>query len=602
MKIKQFVWGISFFMLFSCNTRQEKSYPDADAVYLNLTRTYVLDQDGSIIHSVEKKQRLITYRSFQSLYGETRITYNPEFQKLVVNEAYTTNSGNQIIKTPENGYNEVLPAFCQDSKAYSHLREMVVTHTGLERNAVINCSYKITSAGSKIPFLMGMEELQADCPIENLAIVVKVPSKMKLHYKLLNLTSEPTIDQGKDFDTYTWNFQDLPQRSKENRSALVCGDIPTLLFTTQEDISAVIKAVLKPLALGINNVAIKEYVESATKDKKSIQEKAMKIQEIVVSELKTLHIPSPLVAFEARPPEAVWQSNSGTVLEKAFLLNSLFRSKCWKSEVCLNIPTDLAGEQLPFLLAAEPIVKLTDPNGEMILLTADRLNSGNSDLGIFPVRILNLDQAVQLTPVIPPPTGLIKIEGNLTISPDNKLVGEITGQFSDRFNPYFEIVRNQGKCPPFLTDFIGSVGKLTANQANISFKADKKDQLVKRGGFRFLDLKESTSGISSFHLVSMSITRNSALYLGTSVNESYHYTFKLPAKCELINPVNIEIVKPGIGHVVIRLKQTENLVEVIRKIEIVNPVIARKDYMDFKELIDKWYTHKFKQLIFRSIN
>jgi len=51
-----------------------------------------------------------------------------------------------------------------------------------------------------------------------------------------------------------------------------------------------------------------------------------------------------------------------------------------------------------------------------------------------------------------------------------------------------------------------------------------------------------------------------------------------------------------------RLKQTENLVEVIRKIEIVNPVIARKDYMDFKELIDKWYTHKFKQLIFRSIN
>lgn len=599
MKIIQIVWGISFFMLFSCKAPKEKSYPEADAVYLSLTKTFVLNKDGSILNSVEKRQKLFTYRAFQSLYGETRIPYNPEIQKLVVSEAYTTNAENQTINTPENGYNEVLPTFCQDSKAYSNLREMVVSHTGLERNAVIKCTYNITTASGKTPFLMGMEELQADCPIDNLTIVVKVQPKMKLHYKLLNLTSEPIIDQGKDFDTYTWNFQDLPQRRKEIRSASVCEDIPTLLFTTQKDISAAINWVLKSKSSPNSiNKEIKKYVDTAIKDKKSLQEKALAIQKIVVNELKTLHIPASLVAFQARPEEEVWKSNSGTVLEKAFLLSYLLRLEGLNADVCLNIPEDLLEEQRPLLLAAEPIVKIDNVNGEIMLLTADRLNAGNLDLGIPPFRILTLNAAHKVFSVNKP-TGIINVEGKLIISRDGKLQGELTGQFSGRFNPYFEIIRNQGKCPPLLSDFTGSTGKLTADQANVSFKVEKMDQLLSRGDFRFLDLKESKSGISSFHLVSMPFTRTSALYLGTPIDESYHYTINLPANWQLVNPVNIEFLKPGIGHVMISLKQSGSVIEAIRKIRIFSPVIAKKDYSEFRELIDKWSTQKFKQLIIK---
>jgi len=38
---------------------------------------------------------------------------------------------------------------------------------------------------------------------------------------------------------------------------------------------------------------------------------------------------------------------------------------------------------------------------------------------------------------------------------------------------------------------------------------------------------------------------------------------------------------------------------VTRKIGITNPIIGKKDYTDFRELIDKWNTRKFKQLIFK---
>lgn len=599
MKITPFAWGISFFILLSCNTHKEKSYPDADAVYLNLKKTFVLNKDGSIVNSVEKKQKLFTYRAFQSLYGETRITYNPEFQKLVVNEAYTTNSGNQTIKTPENGFNEVLPPICQNSKAYNQLREMVVSHTGLDRNALINCSYNVTTAAGKIPFLMGIEELQTDCPIENLTIIVQVPSSKKLHYKSLNFTSEPVLEIGNELDTYTWKFHDLAQRPKEIQSALVGEDIPALLFSTQKDQSIVINWYLGQLSF-TNSIgdAAKKYVDNVIKDKKSWQEKALKVQEIVVNEIKTLQIPGPLTAFRARPADEIWQSNSGTVPEKAILLTTLLRSEGFNAELCLNVPESLSGEKLPFLLVAEPIVKISGSNSETLLLAADRLNSGNSDFGYTPFRVLPLNIAHQAL-AADTPKSKIQIEGKLKINDDSNLQGELTGQFTGSFNPYFEIIRNQGKCPQFLSGFRGTVGKSTAELSNISFKVESSDQLIKRENFRFLDLVECKTGISSFHLIPMSFTRNSAFYLGTTIDESYHYSFTLPATRQLVNPVNIELLKPGIGHVLISLKQTGSVVEVIRKIGIFNPVIAKKDYADFRELIDKWNTHKFKQLIIK---
>ena len=599
MRTIHFVWVISFLNLLSCNTAKEKSYPDADAVYLNLTKTYILNKDGSIVNSVEKKQKLFTYRSFQSLFGETRIFYNPDFQKLVIKESYTVNAQNQNIKTPDNGFNNVLPPFCQDSKAYSPLREMVVSHTGLERNAVINCSYNVTSAAGKIPFLMGIEELQADCPIEKLIIIVKVPAGKPIHYKLFNVSREPAVNRDNEFDSYTWEFNDIPQYNREKLTDSSCGDVPRLFFSTQENKITAINWLADHMTYKFSvNDDIQRYLDAAIRDKKTIAEKALKIQEIVVNELKTIYVPAPLAAFQVRPPEEVWYSNSGTVLEKACLLTSLLRSEGLDAETCLNIPECFEEKQLPFLLAGDPVVKITAGKEEVFLLAPDRLNTGNFDLGNDPSRILPLNIT---HPVLTnsKSTGRINISGKLAINPDGKLQGELEGQFSDSFNPYFEIIRNQGKCPQLLSDFTGTVGKVTAQQTNISFKAEKKDQLVNRGDFRFIDLIESKTGITSFHLGPMPFSRASSLYLGRSIDESYHYSFKVPVSWQLVNPVNIELLKPGIGHILIILKQSGSNIEVTREIGIFKPVIAKEDYPGFKELIDKWNTQKFRQLILK---
>ena len=600
MKFIKFVWGLGLLVAFSCTTSIEKSYPDADAVYLSLTKTFILNKDGSIVNSVEKKVKLLTYRSFQSLYGETRINYNPDIQKLIVSEAYTVNPENKIIKTPENGFNDLLPAFCEDSKAYSHLREMVVSHTGIERNAVINCSYNITTKADKIPFLMGIEELQTDCPIENLTITVKVPSGKELKYVLINAKMEPALVRGTDFDTYTWKFTDIPQRNREIRSAAVCEDVPTLLFSTQEDRSSATNWVGKNLNSNSSlNDDIKKYIGQSIKDKKSPGEKVLKIQEIVVNEIKTLYVPPQLVGFKGRTPEEVWQSNSGTLIEKSALLTALLQSEGLNAETCLNVPGCCAEEKSPFLLIAEPVVKLTAENGDIMLLAADRLNVGNFDFHNPKGIILPLDSSHKEF-MITNPAGRISVDGQLTVSGKGIVKGDLTGQFSNCFNPYFEILRNQGNCPNIVTGFKGSVGKLTAEQSEIVFKGEKNDSLTQRGDFRFIGLKECNLGISSLHLAALPFIRTTQLNLGTPISESYHYSFNLPKGYDLVNPVKIELAKPGIGNVSILLNQTGNIVDVIRKIDIFKPAISTVDYLAFKELLDKWNTQKFRQLILKK--
>ena len=601
MKIIYFAWISMLLILLSCTKQAEKSYPDADAVYLNLTKTFVLNKDGSIINSVEKKQKLLTYRSFQSLYGETRINYNPEFQKLVIKEAYTVNSLGQQIKTPENGYNDILPSFCLDSKAFSHLREMVVSHTGIERNAVTNCSYEITSESGRIPILMGVEELQMECPVEKLTIVIKVPKGKSLHYFLLNSKGEPTIEKGPEFDSYSWSFNDIPQRVKEIRSATVCEDVPTLLFSTQDNRTSAIELLTKNNAFKYSvSDEIKKYIANEIDDEKTIAARALRIQEIVVNELKTIFIPAPLVAFNIRNPTEVWQGNSGTQLEKTVLLTSLLKSEGINAELNFAVPPFCADPLSPFLLMAEPFVAVTDEKGEVLTLSATKLNSGIFDLFGPKSTIFSMNSNQKV--ILPDNSGgIIRVEGELTVNGKGTVKGELIGLFSNLFNPYYELVRNPGKCPQLMSDFPGTVGKVDPRQSEIRFNVDKSDLMVERGGFRFIDLKESKLGISSFHLMPLPFARNTQLNLGTALSESYHYTYKLPAGNILLNGVKIELSKPGIGSVSVILSQTGNSVDVIRKIEILKSSVSKEEYPAFKELTDKWNTPKFRQLILKNI-
>lgn len=596
LKKIQLIWVFVVLISVSYGQNSKKPYPGADAVYLNLTRTFVLNKDGSMTSTVDKRQKLLTHRAFQSMYGETRINYNPKFQKILISKSYTENTLNEKIETPSNGYNEILPGFSNNLKAFSHLREMVVTHTGLEKGVIINCEYELKTEAGNIPWMMGDELLQADCPIEKLIIQVKVPSGKSLYFKLLNNIAAPKIDRGIEFDSYTWQFRDLPQRNRENLSS-ACNDKPRLLFSTMTDQQSAVRWLTDQEAFKLPvGDEIKKQVEQKISGVTSPMLKALKIQEIVVNELNTTPIPAPLLAYRIRTPMQVWQSNSGTSIEKSCLLSALLKAVGFDAEVCLVIPECYKEEKIPFLLVSEPVVKITTPAEGLVLLSAERFNAGNFDLCSNDQVIIPLGPENKLLNITN--TGdNVDVKGVFVLSPEGRLNGEINGSFSNRYNPYCELLRTGGSTSALIPGLSGKAENFKPGQSNLKFEVDKENAILTRGNFRFLDLMESGIGISSLHLNPLPSNRTAVLELGAPVSESYKYSFTVPEGYHLANPVYLVLNKANIGKLILSIKQQNRVIEVTRNLEISNSILTKEQYKNFKELTDKWFTIKYKKLV-----
>ena len=149
--------------------------PAPDGEYLSVTKTYSLSPSGDWTFRYQHRLKILTYYAINNLYGETFIVYNPGFQKLKVNKAITTMADGTLVPSPANAFNEVLPRYAANFPSCNMLREMVVTHTGLERGAQTELGYEILTSAGFFPAMMGNELLQPSSPVDELTIVVKIP-------------------------------------------------------------------------------------------------------------------------------------------------------------------------------------------------------------------------------------------------------------------------------------------------------------------------------------------------------------------------------------------------------------------------------------------
>ena len=127
---------ISILFALLCFIAANLSAQSYEATYHLISKSYTLNEDGSLDYRYRKELQIFTRASFDT-YGETFILYNPEFQTLTINEAYTVRKDGSVVKTPDNAFNPSLPYSCTDCERFNGMREMVVTHTALEYDATI---------------------------------------------------------------------------------------------------------------------------------------------------------------------------------------------------------------------------------------------------------------------------------------------------------------------------------------------------------------------------------------------------------------------------------------------------------------------------------
>ncbi|MDO9257749.1 MAG: DUF3857 domain-containing protein [Bacteroidales bacterium] len=600
--------ALSLFTGITVMAQEEKS----DAVYQEQTREYTLNKDGSWSYHYSHKLLINTYLAFHNLYGEDFIVYDPAFQKLKVNRSVTTMADGKQVASPENAYNELLPGFAANVPVWNRLREMVVTHTALERGATIDFDYTLTTAKGYTQALMGNEQLWMNSPVKKLTFIIHTPSGSSFNYEQFGIQTKPAVSKQGGKTTYTWALTDVPAamredfRAKEqqNRSRIVFVASPktadaVAVFASQEafkcEIPADVKAETATAVSGIDKPLLK----------------ALKLQEKVANELNTWQVPLQYSAYKLRNVATMWQSNGGTEAEKAVLLTAMLRSLNIQAE-----PVAVVADRFYSKKGASPaiierfLVKVSLPGMEPVFLSPTQSDQQDLRFTLAGKRIISLVPGkIQSSEVIGEPKNLISLTGNLELTEDLSLTGKLGLELGGRLNPWLKLQKDSTYASSMLSGAFGNgkvtdivKGKTDIDLSSFSFQAASGSFATEKAGHVFLKLPALPTGSDSWHMTELVSKRAEPLEIPFTLNESYDLFITIPEGMALVtSPVSLR-VSNEFGNIEISISAEGKLIHVIRKINITNVNVPVEKYDAFRSMINSWNSKKHREIVLKKGN
>ena len=586
---------------------QDENY---DAVYEKLIKEYTLNADGSMDYRYIKQLKLQTYRAFQSLYGETFVVYDTAYQKLKINEVYTVMADGKKVAAPQNSFNLTLPGFAANAPAYASLREMVITHTGLERNATINLDYQLHSRNGALPFLMGNEILAESEPVKNLEVRVRIPVGTKLNYHLVNTDLEPVVTTGKDFEVYSWKFSAVAAISAEEGQQEGYTAYPRLLFSSSDNISDAYAFLTgQPAFWFALPESCKSEVSRLTNLERDRFKLALKIQEKVVSDIRLYPVPFRTAMYRMRPAEKSWNSNGATPAEKAVLLTAMLREAGFDARLTVIVRTALYDEKIATL-----------GNIEDFAVWVDMKEKGEWYLSVTSLNPVNLKTTLSNRSfIIFGPDGKtmvrrseiaanqVKVTGNFIVSSDPKLTGEISLYVNGSAFPGAGLPTDRNKMRDAISGNLikndtNNLKKSVINNDNgfQTFIVQSDKPFKKDSDFYFFQLPCINTGVESWNMHTLSEKRATAYEIPTISDESYTYTIVLPSMLSLFTPEKKLTISNKAGTYSWELKSDNGKVMIRRSIKFSDQVVPVTIYPDFKALMDAWNNPWYKQVIFRK--
>lgn len=460
-----------------------------DATLNNVTETYTLHPDGAIDYDYSKSMTFHTHYSFFSLFGETFVVYNPSFQNLTVNECKTTLKDGTVVKAPENAFNEVLPSGAANSKDYNGLREMVITHTGLEPGCTVDLSYSVKGSPEGCPTL-DIDRLipMQGADIKEYRIVVNVPEGTKLDWSVTDSDVKPVVNG----NTYTWTFRNIPAAAGDLYAPVSRKGYPRLSVTT----AGSLEEALRPLT--VETMDICEVPADVLAGKSTNAEKVEAIQKFMTERIATCNVAPALTGYGFRQCAPVLASAVGTPAEKALAMGKLLRSAGIDAKDVVafpkNVKTRNIGNIAKYLVMADGKFYSADKVGEY----EASLHADTEDL----VDLAGNPVSVSLAPLVSDSNVTVEIEekdgekhvseGNLSkrgsywvyTIPENKQGVDSWGmtQLNSKRTDWFEIPSPINETDVYTVKLNGVKSQTKNSEVNIDNAAGSVSLSVKNTG------------------------------------------------------------------------------------------------------------------------
>ncbi len=599
-----------FLVLAACQTENTQiEYNDAEAVYLKLEKTFVLNADGTTELTVEKEQKLLTHRAFHSLYGQTDIYFNPLTDSVVIEIAETKTPDGEIVPVPENGYVDMIPSYATGAAQFSHLRHKAVVHTALQIGAIIHSKYTIYSSPESPNALMGHEVLAQDCPVENYKLLVKVPKDQELDFSAINISENPKLSKKGGYNIYTWQISNIDQTSAEGFAPRFNAGKKQIVFSSADSMFSVFNEFTHQEAFNFEtSIEMKNTLLDRLSDKFSPFEKIDALQDIVINEIKTLPVPLGIAGYKIKPAISTWESMSGTTEEKAILLTAMIRSLGLDAIPVAVVPAYLIKKDsvinnignldlLSFHLVQVSIdgdyhyidasnKHLIDPIANLQNHFIIPMEMGYSNVQYNPTRELESQ---------------LSWDGDIVLNSKGLFTGKFEGNYIGQLNPYLGIKMNP-KSIRSLYSGQSSVEDSSPQSTLLTFMVEKKNTAIKFDNKILLDLPLNKSGFDSWGIKHLDDTRNTAMYLPSQIKESQSLSIALPNGYQAVSFLTDVSKKNELGTVSIKYSQKDGSYEVLRDLNITTTRIAPEQYNLLKELVNPWLDPSMKRMLVEPVS
>ena len=520
--------------------------PDKDAVYKLISESYTLNADGSTEFRKRVELQIFTRMTFDH-FGETFITYNPDFQELIINEAYTIRQDGSKVETPANAFNPMLPESCTKCERLNGIRTMVVTHTALEYDAVIVLDYTIRSKNFFFQELMEKVDLKEEVPVEKYVVSVTTPDYKPVKFQLNgeNLSYTTTESKDKDLVSTVYTFTNLTE-------APTCDLVfpsawASLSFYTLDKPEDIIDRIARQNSLNkFDNQKITEFFRSRFTDEMSDMDKVLLVRDYIHNYIRTNNLDSKTLNYMFASPQQVWETNCGTPIEKDILLAGVLQS--------LGIDAELMFKENTLSSDLETVVcvngylyisanEMEDLN--LIVFSQSKFIGLNGNPGFFP-NILTL----------------VQVRANITFE-NGKLDSPIVNfTKKDVVSPKCWTLQPQDT----------NVAKVTVSQLSGKYY----EMTIDDGGY-------------GKQIHSVDIPSDLPYNLNTKGSmEFYSYTITLPANVRcLTKPVHKEITVEN-AKLLIDVQVDGQTVKITRQLSLPQEGISAKNVKKFKTMMGEW--------------
>ena len=558
-----------------------------EAEFKKLIKSWTLNTDGSQEFHYNMELTIYSYLAMRSLYGESFIQYNPEYQTLKINSSFTKQKDGTIVKTPDNAFVEVLPRSAADAPAYNHLKEMVVVHTGLELGATIYLDYTITTKAGYLPGLDIFEPIQQASPIKEYSLSVTVPVDKDLSYSLANPQVMAKVNVEEGMRTISWKLKNVKPASLAPMQRIESGDMQYLACSTFETNKEAMNYLFgqfdRPESMPLISLA-----ETLTEGKNTDTEKLQAIHSFIVNDFAHSRLSLSETGYHIRPAEDVIRSAYGTDAELINLLYGLLSAAKIETKVCAAYP--VKDPQECSILKAVRLFIQAKADGQTYLLTSG--SSKMSEIGwtadYCDIRDLKTGEEVDLTPCSPN----LSYDVTMKLS-DKEVVSSIKANIPSAFVAY-----SDSKATAFSGGDKNASVSQKENVITVNYQTTGKVESVP--GYYLLRLPDSPAGVAHQPYASFNSTRDCNLFLPYAPNETYTYTIEVPANMELSTPTAEKNISNAAGNCLLSIKQTGNKVEVSRSLKINSNLIKRADYPAFHALMAAWATINDTPILFKQ--